>query len=346
VNGLELFVLGRRLMKIGEEAISRAGFQPLPTSVRSVLVDVFEHPDSSIGEITSRTGFPQSHVSASVAKLTRGGALEATVDPRDRRRTLVRPSPEIRRRATAQLSAAPIDGALAQALGRPGGQDVGAVVALLDQLAEMLRTEGIAAGRRLSGPERTQGFEAMYASTPPWDIGRPQPAFLALAHAGALGGRVLDAGCGTGEHTLMAAGVGLPATGIDVAPAAIAIAERKATERGLSARFLVADALDLVSMGEQFDTVLDSGLFHVFDDEERRRYVRALQAVVPPGGRYFMLCFSDKQPGELGPRRVSEQEIRASFAEGWSLDVLEPAWMSLTVDPSGAAAWLVAVTRT
>jgi SAM-dependent methyltransferase len=346
VNGLELFLLGRRLMKIGEEAISMAGFQPLPTSVRSVLVDVFEHPDSSIGEITSRTGFPQSHVSATVAKLTRGGALEATVDPGDRRRTLVRPSPEGRRRAAAQLSAAPIDGALAQALGQDGEGEVGPVVALLDQLAELLKTEGLAAGRRLSGTERTQGFEAMYASTPPWDIGRPQPPFLKLAQAGALGGGLLDAGCGTGEHALMAAALGLPATGIDVAPAAIAIAERKARERGLTARFMVADALDLASMGEHFDTVLDSGLFHIFDDEERRRYVQALHAVIPRGGRYFMLCFSDKQPGELGPRRVSEPEIRASFAEGWSLDGIDPARMSLTVDPGGAAAWLVAVTRT
>jgi cyclopropane fatty-acyl-phospholipid synthase-like methyltransferase len=108
----------------------------------------------------------------------------------------------------------------------------------------------------------------------------------------------------------------------------------------------VADALDLAAMGEQFDTVLDSGLFHVFDDEERRRYVGALHAVIPSGGRYFMLCFSDRQPGELGPRRVSELEIRTSFADGWALDVVEPARMSITVDPKGVAAWLVAVTRT
>jgi SAM-dependent methyltransferase/DNA-binding MarR family transcriptional regulator len=345
VNGLELFLLGRRLMKIGEEAISSAGFEPLPISVRSVLVDVFEHPDTSIGEITSRTGFPQSHVSASVAKLTRGGALEATVDPRDRRRTLVKPSPEIRRRAAEELSAAPVDGAVGRALGRDNAEEVERVVALLEQLAERLKTEGIAAGRRLSGPQRAQGFDAMYASTPPWDIGRPQPAFMKLAEAGLLRGRVLDAGCGTGEHTLLAAGLGLPATGIDVAPTAIAIAQSKARERGIRARFLVGDALDLASTGEQFDTVLDSGLFHVFDDDERRRYVEALREVVPSGGRYFLLCFSDRQPGELGPRRVSEREIRASFARGWSLDSIKPARMSLTADPRGAAAWQVAFTR-
>lgn len=127
------------------------------------------------------------------------------------------------------------------------------------------------------------GFDAMYAGAPPWDIGRPQPAFLELAEAGGLEGRVLDVGCGTGEHALMAAARGLDATGIDAAPSAIAIAQTKAGERGLSARFLVWDALDLGSLEERFDTVLDSGLFHVFGDDDRARFVASLAAVTAPG---------------------------------------------------------------
>jgi SAM-dependent methyltransferase len=99
-------------------------------------------------------------------------------------------------------------------------------------------------------PPRLQDFDAMYSATPPWDIGRPQPAFLELANQRALRGRVLDIGCGTGEHALMAAGLGLQATGIDAAPTAIAIAEGKARDRQLTARFLVWDALKLRSLGE------------------------------------------------------------------------------------------------
>src|SRR5947208_10109492 len=188
-------------------------------------------------------------------------------------------------------------------------------------------------------PPRLEEFEAMYATTPPWDIGRPQPAFLELAEAGALRGRVLDVGCGTGEHALMAAALGLPATGIDAAPTAIEIAERKAGERGLTARFLVWDALELGSLGEPFDTVLDCGLFHVFDDEDRRRYVDSLRSAIPSGGRYFMLCFSDRQPGDWGPRRVREGEILESFADGWRIDAIEPATMDITIDPNGVRAW-------
>jgi SAM-dependent methyltransferase len=195
-------------------------------------------------------------------------------------------------------------------------------------------------------PMRGEDFDALYAGTPPWDIGRPQPAFLDLAQQGVLRGRVLDVGCGTGEHAFMAAGLGLEATGLDAAPTAIARAEGKARNRGLTVRFLVWDALQLASLGERFDTVLDCGLFHVFDDEDSVRFVDSLRAVVPVGGRYHLLCFSDRQPGSFGPRRVTQAEIRASFADGWWVDSIEAATIEVTFDPAGVFAWRAAITRT
>ena len=173
-------------------------------------------------------------------------------------------------------------------------------------------------GRRSSGAE---GFDALYAGRPPWDIGRPQSAFVGLGDRGLLQGRVLDAGCGTGEHALMSAAL------------------------GLEARFLVWDALQLPALGEQFDTVLDCGLFHVFDDAERAAFVTSLGAAIPPGGRYCMLCFSDHMPGGWGPRRVTQQEIRSSFSEGWRVDSIEPAELEINVEPLAALAWLSVITR-
>ena len=188
-------------------------------------------------------------------------------------------------------------------------------------------------------------FNEMYSGTPPWDIGRPQPAFQALADAGELRGRVLDIGCGTGEHALIAAQHGLEAVGIDSSPKAIEIAKRKARERGLNVRFLVHNALELASIGEQFDTVLDSGLFHVFSDEHRAAYVESLKVVTRPGTRYFMLCFSEQQPGDFGPRRVTQQEIRQSFSSGWRIDSIEMKKLETNLGPEGIIGWLARLTR-
>lgn len=186
----------------------------------------------------------------------------------------------------------------------------------------------------------------LYVTPPPWDIGRPQPAFRALAAAGAVRGRVLDVGCGTGEHVLMCADLGLDATGVDLASRALDAAKEKARDRGLTARFLRHDARRLADLGESFDTVLDCGLFHIFDEADRAAFVDSLRAVLEPGGRYFMLCFSDRQPGAWGPHRLTREEIESSFADGWRIDSIEPATIDVTIDPDGIRAWLVAATRT
>ena len=190
-------------------------------------------------------------------------------------------------------------------------------------------------------------FDASYRGSgpAPWDIGRPQQVFLDLAETDAIRGRVLDAGCGTGEHVLMVAELGLDATGVDFSPTAIAAARRKAEVRGLTARFLVLDALRLAELQERFDTVLDSGLFHVFDDEDRAHYVEALQTVVRPGGTYLMCCFSDRQPGDWGPRRVTQAEIRQSFTKGWRVESIDAARFETNLDPPTVEAWLAVITR-
>jgi SAM-dependent methyltransferase len=196
------------------------------------------------------------------------------------------------------------------------------------------------------GVRRDEDFDTSYRTgTPPWDIGRPQAAFVRLLEAGEIRGHVLDVGCGTGEHALMSASAGFVAIGVDAAPTAIGQARGKAAQRSLEVRFEVGDALDLSGLGTQFDTVLDCGLFHVFDDDDRARFVASLGGVVVAGGRYFMLCFSDKQPGDWGPRRVSQDELRRSFADGWRVDSIEETVLEITISPEGAQAWLASFTR-
>ena len=198
-------------------------------------------------------------------------------------------------------------------------------------------------------PDRST-FESAYAGQAPWDIGRPQQVFVDVADR--VTGSVLDAGCGTGDTALFLAGRGCQVTGIDFIEEPIRRAQRKAAEWGLKVAFLVKDALTLRDWSERFDNVIDSGLFHVFSDEDRRRYVEGLATVLKPGGRLFLLCLSDEEPGEQGPRRASRKELHAAFAEGWSIESIEPTRAEVRPDlkdlafsEGGPKAWFVVVRR-
>jgi SAM-dependent methyltransferase len=182
---------------------------------------------------------------------------------------------------------------------------------------------------------------------PPWDIGRPQPAFVRLADAGSLRGELLDAGCGTGEHTLLAATRGATALGIDVSSRAIERARRKAEERAIDASFAVLDAIEIGELNRGFDTVLDSGLFHVFDDEAATRYLAAVHRVLRSDGHLHLMCFSDQEPGDWGPRRVTERDLLSAFSSGWRIEsiVADRFEINAVLDASTAHAWLVDVVR-
>ncbi|MCP2361513.1 DNA-binding MarR family transcriptional regulator [Nonomuraea thailandensis] len=140
MNGVELFLLGRALMKIGEEAMPSEGIGDQATSARTVLIvvsDLRAHPETTVGEIATRTGLPQSAVSAAIGRLRTAGAVIAETDPRDRRRTIIREAPEVSERVT-RVRDTPIDDALAAALGTDDPQRVRETVAALEELADRL----------------------------------------------------------------------------------------------------------------------------------------------------------------------------------------------------------------
>ena len=196
----------------------------------------------------------------------------------------------------------------------------------------------------MTGPH--PGPAGWHAGRPPWEIGAPQPALLALAGSGALRGRLLDVGCGTGEHTLMAAAAGLDATGIDLNADALATAKRKARERGLTVRFLQHDALRVAELAEVFGTALDSLHLHALTPAGRARYLDGLHTVLRPAGRLFVLCYSDQHTTEpIPPHRMSRAGLASCFADGWSVDTIEATTASSTLHAGGVAAWLATCTR-
>jgi SAM-dependent methyltransferase len=206
-------------------------------------------------------------------------------------------------------------------------------------------------------------WDASYHHGPaPWDIGHPQPAIVRLASAGEFAGAVLDAGCGTGENALHVASLGLPGLsvlGVDVAETAVAIAQEKAkakakTKTGangteacdMKAEFAVADAFHLERLGRMFQTVLDCGLFHTFDRDERPGYVASLASVTEPGATLYVLCFSD-EGSDTGPHPVSQDELRAAFSpsSGWSIASIEPDRVQTRFHDNGAPAWFATMKR-
>lgn len=198
-------------------------------------------------------------------------------------------------------------------------------------------------------PDRST-FESMYAAGAPWDVGKPQRAFIDVADQ--IRGAVLDAGCGTGDIALFLAGRGNTVTGVDYLEEPIRRAKQKAVERGLSANFLVKDATSLNEWSERFDNVVDSGLFHVFSDEDRKKYVASLATVLKPGGRLYLMCFSDAEPGTDGPRRVSKKELQEAFSNGWTIESIEPSRFEtrpdlkeFTFSPGGPKTWFAKVRR-
>jgi SAM-dependent methyltransferase len=195
-------------------------------------------------------------------------------------------------------------------------------------------------------------FASMYQGQAPWDIPGPQPEFVRLEESGAIRGSVLDVGCGTGENALYLAARGHEVWGLDFVPVAIERARAKASERGLSVHFQVGDALRLDRLGRTFDTVIDCGLFHTFSDEERPVFVKGLARVLPPGGVYHMLCFSDQEPPGEGPRRITQREIRDAFRDGWEVREIQESAFEIAnypgapqFSPGGPKAWRATIVR-
>jgi 2-polyprenyl-3-methyl-5-hydroxy-6-metoxy-1,4-benzoquinol methylase len=190
----------------------------------------------------------------------------------------------------------------------------------------------------------TKAFEEMYKGVPPWEIDGPQSEIVHLAELGEIKSPVLDVGCGTGENALYLAKLGFEITGIDIVSMAVEKALNKAKERSMPATFLVWDALNLQGLQRSFNTVIDSGFFHALPDKKRPVFVKSLASVLNPGGTYFMMCFSEHEPGSWGPRRLTQAEILESFTQGWHINYIREAQFDTNLGSRKCNAWLSSIT--
>jgi len=177
------------------------------------------------------------------------------------------------------------------------------------------------------------------------DIGEAQPEFVRIEQEGKIVGKVLDVGCRTGDNALYLAQRHYEVVGIDISPSVIEKAMKKAAKSELNVEFLIYDALNLKQLNSSFDTVIDSGVFHIFSDLERRIFVDGLACVIPPGGRFHMLVFSDQEMRSQGIRKVTRKEIETVFtAPRWKIaNIDEACYENIPVGCS--MAWIATIER-
>jgi len=189
-------------------------------------------------------------------------------------------------------------------------------------------------------------FFKAYEGEPPWEVHQPQPAIVRLEEEAKIIGSVLDIGCGTGANAIYLAERGHEVLAFELVPRAIEVAQQRLGERKLPIEFRVADVLRLGDLGKRYDTAIDAGVFHVFSDKDRPRYVENIHRHLKPGAKLYLLCFSEHQPGTEGPRRMTQQEIRDSFRDGWLVESIEPTFYLTKPQVFGEAkAWLAVIRR-
>jgi cyclopropane fatty-acyl-phospholipid synthase-like methyltransferase len=188
-------------------------------------------------------------------------------------------------------------------------------------------------------------FRCVYWFKAPWDVGGPQPIVKELEQRGHITGRVLDVGCGTGDTAIFLAQKGYEVMGIDFIPKAIDLASARAKRAGSQIPFRVFDAMKLDQLHERFDTVIDAGLFHNLSDNDRICYLCSLGSAMEPGGIFHMLCFSDSQPGFIGPRRISREEIYQTFSQGWRIELIRETKYKAYYPIGGAHAWIASIRK-
>lgn len=177
----------------------------------------------------------------------------------------------------------------------------------------------------------------------PWNIETPPVILQDLIKSNKLSPcKIIELGCGTGNHVRYFSKMGFDATGVDISEKAIGIARDLAQRAGVKCEFMVADVLGNLSYIEcKYDFVYDWELLHHIFPEDRNKYIENIYRLVKARGGYLSVSFSEEstQFGGVGKYRKTpigtvlyfsnEAEIDSLFGRFFHLEELK------TVDIQG-----------
>lgn len=147
----------------------------------------------------------------------------------------------------------------------------------------------------------------------PWEEGKPSTKLVELIESGTVEkGRALDICCGSANNAIYLAKHGFECYGLDISPTAIDHAQKKTLGAGVSCQLLTGNALHLTFPDNFFTLVFDRGCFHSIPALERGDFIKGVQRVLKPHGKYQMICFSSTDPHPHA-YAFSEKELRGYF---------------------------------
>jgi len=163
---------------------------------------------------------------------------------------------------------------------------------------------------------RTRRLDAV-----PWHSGQPDRRLVQLINQKRIPkGRVLDMCSGDGTNSIYLASKGFDVFGVDISGTAVRIARQRCEKRKLACAYEVGDVLHL-SFRKTFDFVFDRGCFHHMSKEEKSGYINTVKRLLRPGGKFFLLCFSNKNPPYK--KNLSKEDIRGYFGHDFRIHFIK-----------------------
>ncbi|MER5175572.1 MAG: class I SAM-dependent methyltransferase [Candidatus Nitrosocosmicus sp.] len=192
-------------------------------------------------------------------------------------------------------------------------------------------------------PNWNELYKFQTAESMPWYYGNLDTDLeQALNQLKISNGKFLDIGTGPATQVIQLAKIGLTVVGSDISENAIKRANKIYWDRkDASIRFIVDDILNSNIKDNEFDYIFDRGCFHVLSIDKRQKYIKTIKRILKENGIFFLKCFSEKEQGDDGPYRFSEDKIKEIFGKDFTIDSIKDTVYQGTLNPLPKALFVI-----